>query len=60
MEYGGSFSFTIALDSEYDNSAITVKANGATLTPVNGVYTIANITADQTITVEGVELNTYT
>lgn len=56
----GNFSFTVALAAAYNNSIITVKANGTTLTPVAGVYTIANIIADQVITIEGVAMNTYT
>jgi hypothetical protein len=36
-----------------------VKANETTLTAVSGVYTISNITEDQTITVDGVGINTY-
>jgi LPXTG-motif cell wall-anchored protein len=52
---GGSFSFTVVLDKNYEKAAsFAVKANGAALTETNGVYTIANITSAEVITVEGV------
>lgn len=54
---GGNFKFTVALLPEYSQSAIVVKANGVEVTAVDGLYTISNITADTTITVEGVVLN---
>ncbi|MCL2168033.1 MAG: T9SS type A sorting domain-containing protein, partial [Lentimicrobiaceae bacterium] len=57
---GDSFSFTVTLDDCYTQSNIVVKANGITLTHDNGIYAIANITEDQEVTVEGVQLNTYT
>lgn len=51
---GGSYSFTVEVNEKYDGSAMVVKANGTKLSAVDGVYTIKNITADQTIAVEGV------
>ena len=54
--HGGSFSFTVDLANGYQagpNFAVT--ANGTPLTPVDGVYTLANITENPTVTVEGVE-----
>ena len=52
---GGSFSFTVAIAEGYEaGESFAVKANGTELTAVDGVYTISNITADQTVTVEGV------
>jgi hypothetical protein len=60
VNIGGSYSFKVELDDAYSKSIITVKANDTIITPVDSVYTISNITADQTITVENVELNTYT
>ncbi len=51
---GGSYSFTVTAVVGYDGSAMVVKANGHALTAADGVYTISNITADQSITVEGV------
>lgn len=55
----GNFLFTVTLAPAYSNSVITVKANGNTLTPVAGVYTISNITSNQVVTIEGVVINTY-
>ncbi len=52
---GGSYSFTVTIAEGYEAGAdFAVKANEATLTPVDGVYTIENITAAQTVTVEGI------
>lgn len=52
---GGSYSFTIAIADDYQaGSGFAVKANGTALTAANGVYTITNITANQTVTVEGI------
>ncbi len=51
----GSFSFTVTLNDGYEKSAdFAVRANGTALTEQNGLYTITNIRADQTVTVEGV------
>ena len=57
VTHGGSFSFTVAIESGYHKGGgFAVKANGASLTENgSGVYTIANITQAQTVTVEGVE-----
>lgn len=56
----GSRSFTVTIDFGYQGSELVVKANGAVLDKdANGVYTIPNINADQIITVEGVEKQTY-
>ena len=55
----GNFLFTVHLAPAYSNSVIIVKANGNTLTPVAGVYTISNITSNQVVTIEGVAINTY-
>lgn len=54
---GGTFSFTVAIANGYNGSNMSVKANGNVLTASNGVYTITNITANQTVTVEGVVAN---
>ena len=58
---GGSFSFNVTVNDGYQGTPM-VKANGTELTAVNGIYTIENITADQTVTVEGITAipNTYT
>lgn len=58
VNQGGSYSFKVELDEAYSKSTITVKTNDTTITPDNdGVYTISDIKADQTITVTGVERN---
>lgn len=58
---GSSFSFSLKLDPDYDQSQPIVKANGTEVTPdANGTYTIASIDGDITITVEGVAENTPT
>jgi len=60
VSYGGSFHFTVQLDASHSNSALVLKANGKVITPKNGVYTIENIVENQTVTVEGLQINTYT
>ena len=60
VEEGGSFRFQVLIDTENGYSATSaVKANGVDLTAVDSVYTIENITEDQTITVEGVHKAQY-
>ena len=52
---GGNYSFTVTIADGYEISEnFSVKANGSVLTAVEGVYTISNITAAQTVTVNGV------
>lgn len=52
---GGSFSFTVTPSSGYTRgNGFAVKANGTTLTSNNGVYTISNINANQTVSVSGI------
>jgi len=51
---GGSFSFTVTVEDGYEGTPV-VKAGETELTAVDGVYTIENITADQTVTVSGIE-----
>jgi len=60
VNHGDNYSFTVTLDAAYNQSTITVKANGTVITPAAGDYTISNITANQTVTVEDVQINTYT
>lgn len=59
VEKGGSYSFTLELaDRYYKTDSFAVKANGTTLKPdADGIYTISNITSNQTVTVEGVVLD---
>lgn len=61
VNYGGSVSFKVNLDNDYNKSDVTVYANGSEL-EVNeaSVYTINKITMDQTVSVTGVEKNKYT
>ena len=55
VEAGGSYSFTLTIYNGYTKgSGFAVKANGKTLSASNNVYTITNITSDQTVTVSGV------
>lgn len=58
--FGGSYSFSVALDEAYDDSQIQVFANSNELTAINGVYTVENITQNIDITVTGVTVNMYT
>ena len=52
---GGSFSFTVTPSNGYTRgNGFSVKANGTTLTSNNGVYTISNINANQTVIVSGI------
>ena len=52
---GGSYSFTVTIADGYEaGESFAVKTNDVALTAADGVYTIENITADQTVTVEGV------
>lgn len=60
VNYKSSVSFKVKLNDDYDNSNVIVYANGSKLTAVNNVYTINNITVDQTVSVVGVEKNKYT
>lgn len=52
---GGSYSFTITVDTDNYEGTPVVKANDQTLALTEGVYTISNITEDQTVTVEGIQ-----
>lgn len=55
VETKGSFSFTVEIKEGYETGEdFKVLANDAALEAVEGVYTISNITEDQTVTVEGV------
>lgn len=58
-EYGGSVQFSLKLDSKYNQSSVTVYANGREVSLINGVYTVTNISENIEITVEGVQLNQY-
>ena len=61
VNYGGSVSFEVVLGDMYNQSADNVKvySNGIKIDSTNGVYTINNIKVNQTVSVTGVEKNTY-
>ncbi len=60
VEYGGSFAFSVELADIYMNSDITVTSNGKKLNAKYGIiYTITNITEDQTIEVTGLVRENY-
>lgn len=58
---GDGFSFTLTLDADYDQSIPVVTVNGNALTPdASGKYTIADISANQTVAITGIVRNTTT
>ena len=54
VKQGGSFSFTVSVNEGYEGTPV-VKIGDTELSAVDGVYTIEDIMADVTVTVEGVE-----
>ena len=64
VNYGGDYSFTVTAADHYNADNMKVYANGILLSgSKNGkvyYYTVKNITANQTITVTGVELDKHT
>ena len=56
VEVGTTVSFSVTLEDDYNESVITVKANGEVLTAENGVYSFV-ASANTEITVEGVQKN---
>lgn len=57
---GKTYTFTLTKGGiEYDYSNMVVKCGDTVLTETDGVYTIENVSANLTITVEGVALKTY-
>lgn len=55
VEEGESFSFTVRIEYGYrKGSDFSVSVNGVKLTAVNGVYTIRNVIAPQTVSADGV------
>ncbi len=60
VEYGGNFAFSIELADIYMNSDLTVTANGEELRAKYGIiYTISNITEDQTVEITGLVRDNY-
>jgi len=58
VSHGGEFKFRVALLEGYAHSAPVVKANGTLLTSESGVYTVTNVAAAVTVTVESVHTGT--
>ena len=58
FEHGTEIKFILNIDDAYSKSTPIVKVNGTAIEDEDGVYTIV-LTADTTITVEGVEINKY-
>ena len=55
VKYGSDFSFTVDIADGYSKTdAFAVKVNGVTVEAIDGVYTISNISAKKTVTIEGV------
>lgn len=55
VKYGSDFSFTVDLAEGYSKTdSFAVKVNGVEIEAADGIYTIENIRAQKTVTVEGV------
>ncbi len=59
VNYGGSFSFTVVVNSGYIAENLVVKANGTAIEAADGKYTVSNINSNITITVDGVEQDVF-
>ena len=59
IEYNTEYRFKLNLATGYDESDITVKVNGETITPDKEGYYTLTIYGDTLVEVEGVEINTY-
>lgn len=59
VNYGGSFSFTVVVNSGYIAENLVVKATGTAIEAADGKYTVSNITKNITITVDGVEQDVF-
>lgn len=51
---GKDYTFTVTVTEGYDAANMVVKVNGEEVTAVDGVYTVEKVSANLTITVEGV------
>lgn len=61
VEYGGSFAFSVELSDIYLDSNLVVTSNGEEIIPKYGIiYTIKNITEDQTVEITGLVRDNYT
>ena len=59
VEHGANYTFTLTVSEGYTDSTPVVKANGVVLLAVDGKYTVENVTEDINVTVENVNINTY-
>ncbi len=60
VEYGEKFAFSVELADIYMQSQIVVTSNGEVLRPKYGIiYTISNITEDQTVEITGLIRDNY-
>lgn len=58
--YGTDFKFTVLLSPEFNrNTDINVTTGGLRLTPLNGIYSIPNITKGVSIEISGLTVNNY-
>ena len=53
-EDGKDYTFTVTVSEGYDAANMVVKVNGEEVTAVDGIYTVEKVSANLTITVEGV------
>ena len=61
IEHCEDFEFKVILENGYHATALVVSVNGVALSPNGvGVYKFEGVSDDLTITVEGVEVDTYT
>ena len=51
---GEDYTFTVTVSEGYDAANMVVKVNGEEVTAVDGIYTVEKVSANLTITVEGV------
>ena len=56
---GQDYSFTVTVADGYDATAMQVLANGETVYPVNGMYTVAQPSGDLVVSVIGVKAEEY-
>ncbi len=59
VNYGGSFSFTVVVNSGYIAENLVVKASETAIEAADGKYTVSNINSNITITVDGVEQDVF-
>lgn len=59
VTYGGSFSFTVTANENYDVAQLVVKANETVLNKENRIYIIKDITEDVTVTIDGIRTGLY-